>query len=61
MPRVKRVPLGMPLTKHKMGTLKGNITLSDMHEKFGETLAMITKDRKAEVEAKVCFDQEGGQ
>ena len=56
MPRVKRVPLGMPLTKHKMGTLKGNITLSDMHEKFGETLAMITKDRKAEVEAKVCFD-----
>jgi len=32
-----------------------------MHEKFGETLEKMTKDRKAEVEGKVRFDQEGGE
>ncbi|BFM04543.1 hypothetical protein Psyaliredsea_31900 [Psychrobacter alimentarius] len=37
------------------------INLSDMHEKFGETLAKMTKDRKSEVEGKVRFDQEGGE
>ncbi|MED6317829.1 MULTISPECIES: aconitate hydratase AcnA [Psychrobacter] len=37
------------------------INLSDMHEKFGETLKKMTKDRKAEVEGKVRFDQEGGE
>ncbi|MGI9340216.1 MAG: aconitate hydratase AcnA, partial [Psychrobacter sp.] len=37
------------------------INLSDMHEKFGETLEKMTKDRKAEVEGKVRFDQEGGE
>jgi len=38
-----------------------HINLSDMHEKFGETLEKMTKDRKAEVEGKVRFDQEGGE
>ncbi|WP_299188031.1 aconitate hydratase AcnA [uncultured Psychrobacter sp.] len=37
------------------------INLSDMHEKFGETLEKMTKDRQAEVEGKVRFDQEGGE
>nr|WP_289056694.1 aconitate hydratase [uncultured Psychrobacter sp.] len=37
------------------------INLSDMHEKFGETLKKMTKDRKSEVEGKVRFDQEGGE
>lgn len=37
------------------------INLSDMHEKFGETLMAMTKDRKKEVEAKVRFDEEGGK
>lgn len=37
------------------------INLSDMHEKFGETLQIMTKDRKKEVEAKVRFDEEGGK
>jgi len=37
------------------------INLSDMHEKFGETLTTMTKDRKKEVEAKVRFDEEGGK
>lgn len=37
------------------------INLSDMHEKFGETLDKMTKDRKAEVKGKVRFDQEGGE
>ena len=37
------------------------INLSDMHEKFGETLKMMTKDRKKEIEAKVRFDEEGGK
>ncbi len=37
------------------------INLSDMHEKFGETLTAMTKDRKKEVEAKVRFDEEGGK
>ncbi len=37
------------------------INLSDMHEKFGETLDKMTKDRKCEVEGKVRFDQEGGE
>ena len=37
------------------------INLSDMHEKFGETLERMTKDRKSEVEGKVRFDQEGGE
>ena len=37
------------------------INLSDMHEKFGETLSMMTKDRKSEFHGKVRFDQEGGE
>ncbi len=37
------------------------INLSDMHEKFGETLTSMTKNRKAEIEGKVRFDQEGGE
>lgn len=37
------------------------INLSDMHEKFGETLEKMTKDRKSEIEGKVRFDQEGGE
>ncbi|WP_352338829.1 aconitate hydratase AcnA [Psychrobacter sp. 16-MNA-CIBAN-0192] len=37
------------------------INLSDMHEKFGETLTAMTKDRKKEIEAKVRFDEEGGK
>ncbi|MEN2752518.1 aconitate hydratase AcnA [Psychrobacter sp. FBL11] len=37
------------------------INLSDMHEKFGETLLEMTKGRKAEVDAKVRFDEEGGK
>ena len=37
------------------------INLSDMHEKFGETLAKMTKDRKSEIEGKGRFDQEGGE
>ena len=37
------------------------INLSDMHEKFGETLKVMTKDRKSEVEGKVRFDEEGGE
>ena len=37
------------------------INLSDMHEKFGETLKVMTKDRKKEMEAKVRFDEEGGK
>ncbi len=37
------------------------INLSDMHEKFGETLATMTKNRKSEIEGKVRFDQEGGE
>ncbi len=37
------------------------INLSDMHEKFGETLASMTKNRKLEIEGKVRFDQEGGE
>ena len=37
------------------------INLSDMHEKFGETLKLMTKDRKKEIEAKVRFDEEGGK
>ena len=37
------------------------INLSDMHEKFGETLKVMTKDRKKEIEAKVRFDEEGGK
>lgn len=37
------------------------INLSDMHQKFGETLHAMTKDRKSEVEGKVRFDQEGGE
>jgi aconitate hydratase len=37
------------------------INLSDMHEKFGETLTAMTKDRKKEVEAKIRFDEEGGK
>ena len=37
------------------------INLSDMHEKFGETLEKMTKDRKSEVEGKVRFDEEGGE
>ncbi|WP_299331049.1 aconitate hydratase [uncultured Psychrobacter sp.] len=35
------------------------INLSDMHEKFGETLEKMTKDRKSERDGKVRFDQEG--
>ena len=37
------------------------INLSDMHEKFGETLKAMTKDRKSEIDGKVRFDQEGAQ
>ena len=37
------------------------INLSDMHQKFGETLHAMTKDRKSEVEGKVRFDEEGGE
>ncbi|WP_199506882.1 MULTISPECIES: aconitate hydratase AcnA [unclassified Psychrobacter] len=37
------------------------IALSDMHQSFGDTLASMTEDRKAEVEGKVRFDQEGGE
>lgn len=37
------------------------INLSDMHEKFGETLKTMTKDRKSEVDGKVRFDEEGGK
>ena len=37
------------------------INLSDMHEKFGETLEKMTKDRKSEIDGKVRFDQEGAQ
>ncbi len=37
------------------------INLSDMHERFGETLIEMTKGRKAEVDAKVRFDEEGGK
>ena len=37
------------------------INLSDMHEKFGETLEKMTKDRKSEAIGKVRFDQEGGE
>ncbi len=37
------------------------INLSDMHEQFGKTLAMMTKDRKSEINGKVRFDQEGGE
>ncbi|WP_367109252.1 aconitate hydratase AcnA [uncultured Psychrobacter sp.] len=37
------------------------INLSDMHQKFGETLEKMTKDRKSEVDGKVRFDQEGGE
>ena len=37
------------------------INLSDMHEKFGETLKAMTKDRKSEVDGKVRFDEEGGK
>ncbi len=37
------------------------INLSDMHEKFGETLEMMTKDRKSEVKGKGRFDEEGGE
>ena len=37
------------------------INLSDMHEKFGETLKEMTKGRKVDVEAKVRFDEEGGK
>ncbi|WP_367110914.1 aconitate hydratase AcnA [uncultured Psychrobacter sp.] len=35
------------------------INLSDMHQKFGETLDRMTKDRKSERDGKVRFDQEG--
>ncbi len=37
------------------------INLSDMHEKFGETLAKMTKDRKSEIKGKERFDEEGGE
>ncbi len=37
------------------------INLSDMYEKFGETLEKMTKDRKSEIIGKVRFDQEGGE
>ena len=37
------------------------INLSDMHEKFGETLKEMTKGRKVEEDAKVRFDEEGGK
>ena len=37
------------------------INLSDMHEKFGETLEKMTKDRKSEIKGKVRFDQEGAE
>ena len=37
------------------------INLSDMHEKFGETLEKMNKDRKVEVDGKIRFDQEGGE
>ena len=37
------------------------INLSDMYERFGETLSMMTKDRKSEIIGKVRFDQEGGE
>jgi aconitate hydratase len=37
------------------------INLSDMHEKFGETLEKMTKDRKSEIKGKERFDEEGGE
>ncbi|WP_201597477.1 aconitate hydratase AcnA [Psychrobacter fulvigenes] len=37
------------------------INLSDMHEKFGDTLKEMTKGRKVEEDAKVRFDEEGGK
>ena len=37
------------------------INLSDMHQRFGETLKEMTKGRKADVDAKVRFDEEGGK
>ncbi|WP_019672049.1 aconitate hydratase AcnA [Psychrobacter lutiphocae] len=38
-----------------------HINLSDMHQKFNETLEVMTKDRKSEVEGKERFDEEGGE
>ena len=37
------------------------INLSDMYDKFGETLEKMTKDRKSEIIGKVRFDEEGGE
>ncbi|WP_338412357.1 aconitate hydratase AcnA [Psychrobacter raelei] len=37
------------------------INLADMHQKFGETLHTMTKDRASEKEGKVRFDEEGGE
>ncbi|MBO1531978.1 aconitate hydratase AcnA [Psychrobacter sp. F1192] len=37
------------------------INLSDMHQRFGETLKEMTKGRKADADAKVRFDEEGGK
>ncbi|WP_201545534.1 aconitate hydratase AcnA [Psychrobacter sp. H7-1] len=37
------------------------INLADMHQKFGETLHAMTKDRASEKEGKVRFDEEGGE
>lgn len=37
------------------------INLADMHQKFGETLHIMTKDRASEKEGKVRFDEEGGE
>lgn len=37
------------------------INLSDMHEKFGETVEQMTKGRKSDTKEKIRFDQEGGE
>ncbi|PNK60847.1 aconitate hydratase AcnA [Psychrobacter sp. FDAARGOS_221] len=37
------------------------INLSDMHQKFNETLQVMTKDRKSEIAGKERFDEEGGE
>lgn len=37
------------------------INLSDMHQKFGETIAQMAKGRTPESEAKARFDHEGGE
>ena len=37
------------------------INLSDMHQKFGEALLSMTKNRQSEVAGKARFDEEGGE